>query len=71
MTEMLYRGAGKAREVQKEIELEADTSEGRALSLAADLLLAAKASPKHAPMLVGMAARRLVKHWPHALRGAL
>ena len=62
MTEILYRGAGKAKEVQREIVLEAMTPEERALSVAADLLLAAKAT--NSWVLVRLAVEELSKHWP-------
>jgi len=70
MTEMLYRGAGKAKDVQREIVLEAMSLEDRALSVAADCLLAAK-EPDARRFFVRLAAKELVKHWPHAVRDAL
>ena len=68
--EMLYRGAGKAREVQKEIELKAMTPKHRALSVAADSLLAARDVPAQQAAWVAVALLQLVKHWPEQVRRA-
>ena len=70
MTEILYRGAGKAKEVQREIVLEAMSPEDRALSVAADSLLAARDIPAQRSAWVQVALCQLVKHWPDLVRKA-
>ena len=73
MTEpqVLYRGAGKAREVQKEITLQALPPEERALSVAADCFLSARlADGPLRRSLVRLAAGELVKHFPEQIRAA-
>ena len=72
MTEVLYRGAGKAREVQKEITLQALPPEERALSVAADCFLSARlASGPLRLSLVRLGAEEMAKHFPEQIRDAL
>ena len=68
MTEshMLYRGAGRPLQVQKEIVLKALEPSERALSVAADLIVSAMAAPegqRHGLVLEGLGAlyRRAVR----------
>jgi len=70
MTEILYRGAGKSKDVQREIVLKAMTAEERALSVAADSLLAARDIPAQRRAWVQVALCQLVKHWPDLVRRA-
>ena len=72
MTELLYRGAGKAREVQKEITLQSLPPEERALSVASDCFLSARvADGSLRRSLVRLGVEQLVKAFPEQVRDAL
>ncbi len=68
---ILWYGAGKPPQVQAEIELEALPPEERALSVASDFLLAAKAgSGGGRRLLVRAAVLELSRHFPEQVREA-
>ena len=71
MTEILYRGAGKPPQVQKEIQLQALPPEERALSVASDCFLSARAADGSLRRsLVRLGLEELAKCFPAQVRDA-